>query len=118
MNAYPTELKCNATLATCINFASRCDNCIQFYVGIGVDTEKTAYFEHGEDYTYYLRILRVAYTQRSGELPPSYEAITVPRITYKTFMPQYLSRRGENAKFESFQDLFHKINTWKQHTGM
>ncbi len=88
-----------------------------FSVAEPFHTDQTCYYHHGSGYTYYLRIVRVAYTRTTGNQPPPYEACSVPNITHKTFVPIQLNGSGSNSDFQNIHEVFRTVNSWKQRTG-
>lgn len=77
-----------------------------------VDTHRTAYFEQGEAYTYFLRIIRVGYV--FSTMPPSYgqgenESVN---LTYKTFRPIRYS-----GNYETISQTVRRACEWIRQTG-
>ena len=86
--------------------------------GKPLDTHRTMYYERGEGYTHYIRIIRLAYTRRFvGENPQ----IPAPQaISYKTFTPIQLTRDQafSSPKYESMSETVARATSWLRVTGM
>ncbi|KAG8202005.1 hypothetical protein JTE90_010376 [Oedothorax gibbosus] len=83
--------------------------------GLDVDTHKMSYMESGNLRTYYLRILRVAFTKPrmyNGELFP------VQYLTCKTFSPPPLTRGILVPEFETLQQTKTRVQAWVKATGV
>ena len=78
-----------------------------------MDTHRTMFYERGEGFTYYLRILRVTYTRSHSQ---ESEALL---LNYKTFIPVQLTRDAAftTPKFESISETVARANAWLSITG-
>lgn len=90
---------------------------IKLKSGTMVDTQRMSYTEHAERTTFYVRVLRVAYSKEpaplEGGLPPS------PPLSLhcKTFMPLQLTRGIFVPEFESLSATKKRIEAWIRATG-
>ncbi|KAG0443795.1 hypothetical protein HPB47_014518 [Ixodes persulcatus] len=84
--------------------------------GTTVDTQRMSYTEHAERTTFYVRVLRVAYSKEPAEaglLPPS------PPLALhcKTFLPLQLTRGLFVPEFESLSATKKRLEAWIRATG-
>ena len=88
-----------------------------FADGKPLDTHRTMYYERGEGYTHYIRIVRLCYTRCFvGENPqnPAPQA-----ISYKTFTPIQLTRDQafSSPQYESMSETVGRATAWLRVTG-
>ncbi|KAH7976724.1 hypothetical protein HPB52_018657 [Rhipicephalus sanguineus] len=90
---------------------------IKLKSGTMVDTQRMSYTEHAERTTFFVRVLRVAYSKEpvpvEGGLPPS------PPLALhcKTFMPLQLTRGIFVPEFESLSATKKRVEAWIRATG-
>lgn len=85
--------------------------------GHEIDTQKMNFVEHGNRATFYLRILRLAYTKSvtQSNLYPPLSPIT--RLTCKTFVPVQLTSGLFVPEFETLQETKSRVSAWMKATG-
>ena len=88
-----------------------------FADGKPLDTHRTMYYERGEGYTHYIRIVRLCYTRCFvGENPPN----PAPQaISYRTFTPIQLTRDQafSSPQYESMSETVGRATAWLRVTG-
>lgn len=75
------------------------------------------FYERGEGYTYYLRIVRVAYTRTFGVDP--HPPCHTPLLNYKTFPPVQLTKDAafSTPRFETMSETIRRATIWFNATG-
>ncbi|XP_064487176.1 uncharacterized protein LOC135399270 [Ornithodoros turicata] len=91
---------------------------IKLKSGATVDTQRMSFTEHAERSTFYVRVLRVAYTKEpvptaEGVLPPSPPL----HLQCKTFIPLQLTRGFFVPEFESLSATKKRVEAWIRATG-
>lgn len=92
---------------------------IKMKSGYIIDTQRMMYTEHGKRRTYYVRILRLAYTKSLpntvGYMPSN---VPVLNLTCKTFVPvQVMNRIFQVSEFENLSMTKQRIVAWVKATG-
>ena len=86
--------------------------------GDRLDTQRSMYYELGKGYTYYVRILRLSYTQ-SMNREPSVRVGTPVTLSYRTFMPYQVTCGGTFSEpdFEPQTETQKRAMAWLSATG-
>ncbi|XP_054709337.1 uncharacterized protein LOC129219042 [Uloborus diversus] len=86
--------------------------------GDDVDTQKMHYTEHGSRSTFYIRIVRVAYTKIVQDVNISKkQPSSLTQLTCKTFVPEQLSTGLFVPEFENLTKTKQRISAWVKATG-
>ena len=88
--------------------------------GDSLDTHRTMFYERGEGYTYYLRILRISYVRTFlGQCPPAYADLPMPLLNFRTFAPVQLTKDAafSTPRFESMSETINRVTSWLLATG-
>ncbi|KAK8781545.1 hypothetical protein V5799_017113 [Amblyomma americanum] len=109
-NAQSLEIKLRSDPAQGLSFGTMSNRTV-------VDTQRMSYTEHANVGTFYVRVLRVAYSRElaplEGGLPPS------PPLALhcKTFMPLPLTKGVLMPEFESLSATKKRVEAWIRATG-
>ncbi|GBN04823.1 Transposon Ty3-I Gag-Pol polyprotein, partial [Araneus ventricosus] len=83
-----------------------------------VNSQKMSYVEHGNRFTCYVRILRVAYTKtRDSSNISLYPGLNLSRLTCRTFVPVQLTNSIFVPEFESLHATKERVTAWVRATG-
>ncbi|GIY05873.1 hypothetical protein CDAR_261091 [Caerostris darwini] len=78
-----------------------------------VYTQKMDFTEHGNRGTFYVKVLRVAYTRDLSNSPTH-----MTRLTCRTFVPLPLTRSVFLPKYESLSQTKERVSAWVKATGV
>ena len=78
------------------------------------------FYERGEGYTYYLRIIRVSYVRTfASNTSLTYDMPVSPLLNYRTFAPVQLTKDAafSTPRFESMSETIQRVTAWLNVTG-